>query len=84
MKALQVAKSRKETAEAECAGGDAKHARKRLQQVGQKLAQVSHRLRSNSTRKKMPEDAREPLALDADGIRTDAKTLQGKLACSAT
>jgi hypothetical protein len=85
VKALQVAKARKETAEAECADGDTKRARKRLQQTGQKLAQFSHRLRSNSTRKKVPtEAAREPFALDGDAIRKDAKTLQGELACSAS
>ena len=83
-KALQVARDRNQTAESECGSGDTKHARKRLQQTGQKLAQVAHRLRSNSTRKKVPEAAREPFALDADAIRKDAKTLLGTLACSAS
>ncbi len=83
-KTLQVARDRNNTAESECGSGDSKHARKRLQQTGQKLAQVAHRLRSNSTRKKVPEAGREPFALDADAIRTDAKTLRGTLACSAS
>ena len=81
VKALQVAKARKEDAEAKCAGGDAKHARKRLQQAAQKLAQVSHRLRSNATRRKVPEGAREPLAIEADGIQKDAKMLHDHVTC---
>ena len=81
--ALQVANARRQTAETECTSGNTKRARKRLRQTGKKLAQFSHRLRSNSTRKKIPEDAREPLALGGDAIRTDAKTLQRTLACSA-
>ena len=84
VKALQVARDRNQTAESECGSGDTKHARKRLQQTGQKLTQVAHRLRSNSTKKKVPEAGREPFALDADAIRMDANTLKGKLACSAS
>jgi hypothetical protein len=80
--ALQIAKARKEDGETKCASGDVKHARKRLQQAGQKLAQFSHRLRSNSARKEFAEEIREPLAVEADGIKADAKMLHDHLACS--
>jgi hypothetical protein len=80
-KALDVAKAKKEDGEARCAAGDAKRARKRLQQTGQKLTQFSHRLRSHASRKKIPAEVREPLAAEADRIRDDAKRLRGALAC---
>jgi hypothetical protein len=80
-KALGVAKSRKEDGEAKCAGGDAKRARKRLQQTARKLTQFSHRLRSNASRKKIPPGVREPLAAEADRIRDDAKSLRRMLDC---
>jgi hypothetical protein len=80
--ALQIAKTRKEDGETKCANGDVKHARKRLQQAAQKLIQFSHRLRSNSSRKKLPEEIREPLAVKADGIKDDAKMLHDHLACA--
>ena len=82
--ALQIAKSRKEDAEAKCGSGDAKHARKRLQQTAQKLTQVAHTLRSTASRKKIPSDVREPLAQRADAIESDANTLRGQLTCSTT
>jgi len=81
---LQVAKSRKEDAETKCGSGDAKHARKRLQQTAQKLTQFAHTLRSNASRKKIPAEVRDPLAQRADAIGGDAKTLRGQLTCSAT
>jgi len=81
VKALQTAKDRLTDAEAKCVASDAKHAKKRLQQTATKLVQFSHRLRSNSTRKKVPEAVREPLATRADRIQGDAKTLRGMLAC---
>jgi hypothetical protein len=81
VKALQTAKDRLTDAEAKCVASDAKHAKKRLQQTATKLVQFSHRLRSNSTRKKVPEAVREPLATRADRIQGDAKTFRGTLAC---
>jgi len=81
VKALQTAKGRLDDGQAKCGDSDTKHARKRVQQAAQKLAQFSHRLRSNSTRKQVPADVREPLATTADGIQADAKTLRGQLGC---
>jgi hypothetical protein len=51
-KAAQKARQWKEAAEAACSGGNAKAARKQLKKVVRKLIQFSHRLRSNSARKK--------------------------------
>jgi hypothetical protein len=81
VKAAQTAKDRKEAGEAKCAAGDAKAAGKQLKKTVTKLTQFSHRLRSNNSRKNIPENVREPLAQTADGIQNDARTLKGGLSC---
>jgi hypothetical protein len=83
-KAAQTAKAREEAAAAACASGNAKTSGKQLKKVGRKLIQFSHRLRSNNSRKNIPEGVREPLAQDADGIKGDADTLKGRLSCAAS
>jgi hypothetical protein len=83
-KAAQAAKAREEAAAAACASGSAKTSGKQLKKVVRKLIQFSHRLRSNNSRKNIPEGVREPLAQDADGIKTDASTLKGQLSCGAS
>lgn len=80
-KAAQKAKERKETAEAECAAGDAKASVKQLKKVVRKVIQFSHRLRSNNSRKNIPEEVREPLAEAADEIQEDARELKTNLSC---
>jgi hypothetical protein len=81
-KAAQKAKERKEAAEAACAQGDAKASGKLLKKVTRKLIQFSHRLRSNQSRKTIPEEIREPLAERADAIQEDAKQLKDTLSCA--
>jgi hypothetical protein len=81
-KAAQTAQAREEAAAAACAGGNAKTSGKQLKKVIRKLIQFSHRLRSNNSRKNIPEGAREPLAQDADGIQADANRLKGQLSCA--
>jgi hypothetical protein len=82
-KAAQTAKAREEAAASACASGNAKKSGKQLKKVAQKLTQFSHRLRSNNSRKNIPEDVREPLALAADRIEADADTLKGQLDCAS-
>jgi hypothetical protein len=81
LKTLEKAKSRTDEARSTCAANDAKKPKARLKQVGKQLTQYSHRLRSLSSRKKIPEAVREPLAKTADGIKSDVKALRGKLRC---
>jgi len=81
VKTLGKAKSRTDEAQSRCAAGDAKKPKARLKQVGKQLTQYSHRLRGLSSRKKIPEAVREPLAKTADGIKSDVKTLRGALRC---
>lgn len=81
-KAAQKAKEREEVAAEECAGGDAKASGKQLKKVVRKLIQFSHRLRSNNSRKNIPEEIREPLAETADGIQQDARELRESLNCA--
>ena len=69
---------------AACASDNAKTSGKQLKKVVGKLTQFSHRLRSNNSRKNIPEAVREPLAQDADGIKADANTLKGRLSCTAS
>jgi hypothetical protein len=83
-KAAQTAKAREEAAAAACETGNAKKSGKQLKKVVGKLTQFSHRLRSNNSGKNIPEGVREPLALDADGIKTDANALKGQLGCGAS
>jgi hypothetical protein len=83
-KAAQAAKAREEAAAAACGGGNAKTSAKQLKKVGRKLIQFSHRLRSNNSRKNVPEGVREPLAQDADAIKDDANALKGQLSCPAS
>ena len=80
-RAAQKARQRKEAAEAACAGGNAKASAKQLKKVVRKLIQFSHRLRSNSARKKVDEVVREPLAEAADEIQQDARELMDGLGC---
>lgn len=80
-RAARKAKLRKESAEAACAGGSAKAAKRQLKKVVRKLIQFSHRLRSNQARKTVDEAVREPLAVAADAIQDDARTLLATLAC---
>jgi hypothetical protein len=79
--ALGKAKARKEAAEGVCADGRTKPAKAKLKHVVRQLIQYAHRLRSLSARKKVSTEIREPLAVQADAIRVDAKTLKGTLAC---
>jgi hypothetical protein len=81
LRAAQRAKQRKEAAEADCAGGNAKSAKKILKKVGRNLIQFSHRLRANNARKTIDQTVREPLVSAADAIQRDARTLMGRLAC---
>jgi hypothetical protein len=83
-KAAQTAKAREEAAAGACGTGNAKKSGKQLKKVVGKLTQFSHRLRSNNSRKNIPEGVREPLAEDADGIQADANTLKGQLSCAAS
>jgi hypothetical protein len=78
----QTAKERKEAAEVACAEGDAKASRKQLKKVVRKMIQFSHRLRSNSARKNVSEEIREPLAQDADEIQEDVRELKLQLSCA--
>jgi len=80
-KAAQTAKAREVAAAAACGSGNAKTSGKQLKKVVGKLKQFSHRLRSNNAKKNIPESVREPLAQDADGIKTDADTLRTQLSC---
>ncbi len=73
--ALERAKQLKDAAESSCIQLDTKRAKKQLQQAAQKLAQFSHRLRSHSTKRKVPAEVREPFASRADAIKNDARTL---------
>ena len=82
-KAARKAKERKETAESACADGNAKASGRQLKKVVRKLIQFSHRLRSNSARKKVDEVVREPLAEAADEIQQDARALMDGLGCGA-
>jgi len=66
-----------------CGGNDAKHAKARVKQVIRQLIQYSHRLRGLKARKTATDAVREPLAGDADGIRSDATTLRGSMRCPA-
>jgi Thrombospondin type 3 repeat len=81
LKTAQKAKDRKEAAEAACAGGNAKTAKKLLKKVGRKLIQFSHRLRSNNARKNVDQAVREPLVTTATAIQRDARELMGRLSC---
>jgi hypothetical protein len=49
--------------------------------VVRRLIQYSHKLRTRSAQKKIPEEVREPLATDADLIQDDASMLRDTLAC---
>jgi hypothetical protein len=80
---LDRATERAEGARAACGSGDTKRAKPRLKQTGRACIQFSHRLRSHATRKKVPQDLREPLALEGDAIRRDVGTLKSRLACPA-
>lgn len=81
IKAARKAKQRKEQAEAFCAGGNDRKAGKHLKKVVRKLIQFAHRLRSNKARKTVDEAIREPLALGADAIQQDARTLREDPGC---
>jgi hypothetical protein len=81
VKTLQKAKGQTDDAQSKCAANDAKKPKNRLNKVGKQLTQYSHRLRSLSSRKKIPESVREPLAKRADAIKSDVKALRGKLRC---
>jgi hypothetical protein len=78
---LAKATSRTAAAKGQCASGQTKQPKARLKQVVRQLIQYSHRLRSHSARKKVPEAVREPLAQTADGIGADAKKLRSALRC---
>jgi hypothetical protein len=82
--AAQGAKAREEAAASACASGNAKTSGKQLKKVVRKLIQFSHRLRSNNSRKNIPEAVREPLAQEGDDIKADANALKGALSCSAS
>ena len=62
--------------------GNAKTSGKQLKKVVRKLIQFSHRLRSNQSRKTIPEEIREPLAERADEIQEHAKELKDALSCA--
>jgi len=47
-------------------------------------ALLSHRLRSNNSRKNIPEAVREPLAQEGDDIQADASALKGQLSCASS
>ena len=81
-KAAQKAKEREEVAAGKCASGAAKASGKQLKKVVRKLIQFSHRLRSNRSRKSIPEEVRAPLAETADEIREDVRELRETLSCS--
>jgi hypothetical protein len=68
-------------AQSQCADDDTKHARQRLKQTVRQLIQFSHKLRSHSARKKVPQEIREPLATTADGIQTDVRSLRSAMHC---
>jgi hypothetical protein len=65
-----------------CAAQDTKHAKSSLKKVVRQLIQYSHRLRSRSVRNKIDEAVREPLALEADAIQDDVRTLRETLGCT--
>ena len=83
-KAAQGAKAREEAAAAACTSGNAKTSGKQLKKVVRKLIQFSHRLRSNNSRKNIPEAVREPLAQEGDDIQADASALKGQLSCASS
>jgi hypothetical protein len=47
-------------------------------------APFSRRLRSNNSRKNIPQGIREPLAEDAHAIKADTNTLKTQLSCASS
>jgi hypothetical protein len=79
--ALRRAISLMQDAQAKCAAGHRAPARRRVRQAAGKLKLVVHRLRSKTSRKKLPTDLREQLLGEGTGILTDTKALRRVLAC---
>jgi hypothetical protein len=80
-KALDKADLRLGKALEKCGAGDEKRAASELKKLIRKLIRYAHMFRSNSARKKIPEEVREPLAQGADDIQPFATTLRDTLAC---
>ena len=78
---LGTALDRTQTADDFCASADKRHAKARLKQAVRQFIHYSHRLRALKARKTVPEEIREPLAAEADAIRSDATTLRAALSC---
>jgi hypothetical protein len=81
LNALDKAGTRLDAARSKCAVSDAKHARSDLKKLVRKFIQYSHRLRTQSARKKIAEEVREPLAETGDQLRDDTSELRDSLAC---
>jgi hypothetical protein len=79
--ALDKAGTRLDGARSKCAASDAKHAGSDLKKLARKFIQYSHRLRTQSARKKIAEEVREPLAQAGDELREDTSELRDSLAC---
>jgi hypothetical protein len=80
---LEKAIERANEAGSSCAGRDTKRARRGLKQAIKQLGQYARRLRTPKARRTAPAEVREPLATEADEIRTDAAALRRTLDCSA-
>jgi hypothetical protein len=81
VKTAQKAEARNQAGATACTGGDARKAGKQVKKVIRALIQFSHRLRSNSARKKVDAAIREPFIAAADAIQQDARTLKTSLSC---
>jgi hypothetical protein len=73
------AQARQQGAYDQCHSGHRKQAQSQLKKVLRRLIQYSHKLRTRSAQKKIPEAVREPLAQTADAIQQDASDLRDAL-----
>jgi len=81
LNALDKAGVRLDAATSKCEAADGKHAGSDLKKLARKFIQYSHRLRTQSARKKIDEAVREPLAQAGDELREDTSELRGSLSC---
>ena len=78
---LDIAKSRSETAQGLCGGGNLKKTRKRLQQTAKALTQYAHRLAGRPARKKLDDTLRMDFLQAGEAIVPDVKTLRSQVTC---
>jgi sugar lactone lactonase YvrE len=80
-KKLGIALAKLDEAEAQCAQGDLKKSRKRLQQVAKALAKYGHKLGSLAARKRLDETLRLDFQGAGEAIRPDVSALRDQIAC---